>query len=115
MALTKVVTFKRIKDDAPRDDAGQVDESLPANWEVLGKRRAEVAQVSNSESQGSDQQVTSSAWALECRGDELTKSIKSTDRIEHIAHGKAMTLNITGIRTIKDVPHYIEFTAEESK
>lgn len=111
--LTQVVTFKRIKPDAARDEAGQVDDSLATNWHAIGKRRGDVAQLSSSESHGSDQQQTSASYSVVCRGDELTRSVTQQDRMELVKHGRFIILNITGIRTTNDVPHYIEFTGDE--
>lgn len=112
--LTKLVAFYRIKADAKRDDAGQVDESNPENWESIGRHRAEVAQVLSGESYGDDQVSTSAQYSITCRGDNLTRSITQADRIEHMAHGKIVRMNITSIRTVQDVPHVLEFVAEGS-
>lgn len=107
--LTNVVTFKRIRLNAQRDDAGQVDESLPGNWEAFGKRRASTSQSTGTESQGQDQNLNREEWVVICRGDSITKSVTTRDRIEFLKFGELVGINVTGMKSIQDVPHYIEF------
>lgn len=112
--LTQIVTFKRIRPDAVRDDAGQVDDSLEANWHAIGKRRSSIEQKSSTEVQGQKQQRTQEEWIIVCRGDELTRSVTHQDRVEFVENGQTVKLNITGSRTIQRIPQYIEVSGRRA-
>ncbi|HWL09554.1 MAG TPA: head-tail adaptor protein [Planctomicrobium sp.] len=111
--LNRKITFQRLRENVPKDEAGQVDDSFWANWRELRDRYADVKQIQSKEGYAQNQPQPSADWSVLCRGDDLTQSITHQDRIAFCNHEKNVTINITSIKTVRDVPHYIEFQGSE--